>query len=338
MSKLDNTLGFNKSFDTKVQDIVGKQLDNNFNGKKDIFQVPLKDICLRYNNNYINDKKTFSSLKASIENEGLLQPIIITKIDTYLEQANKEEKDYLTTMKNKYKVKYFIMSGHRRFKAYMSLALKKDIFSDEDVIKFYLANFGDKFYKEYKSTELKGNYEDLNKYLYIPCQITEEVTAEKEMKVYNDTNLTSRPTTNFEFVVNSIEPSGITDNSPAKLTENTEIIRKYINVTYGMDIPAPSIKKYLQLTRELPSSYIKCIFEGKLSIRDAVNLLTKIDDSNKNDILNKIKSGKFDFKKEFSNKDAKAAKKNKIKVYQRLIDKYGDIKLSELIEKIRKES
>ena len=330
MGKLDTSLGKNDNFNEKIQDNVKQQIDADTNGQKEVPLVAINQICLRYENNYINDKKTFEPLIKSIETNDLLQPIIIVDIDKYLPKAKPEEETYLKRMKKKYGCKYFVSSGHRRFKAYCSLAIKKTIFKDSDVINMYKEIETNDLYKKDSEARTKSDYKNVNKWLYIPAQITDDVIVEENV-VYNDTNLTSRPTTNFEYVVNSIEPSGLDINSKSVADD----LRSYIYNRYKIDVDKSSIYSYLQIIKTLPKEFIICIYDGELPIRDAKKLLNKITDKNKDEVLKEIKDGTFNYNSKFGSKHSKlSAKQKEIQKIKRYISKYGDIKLSELANRL----
>lgn len=331
MGKLSDSLGINNNFDEKVKDNIKQQIDADTNGQKDVPLLAINQICLRYENNYINDKNTFAPLVQSIQTNGLLQPIIVVEITKYLNKAKPEEKEYLEKMQSKYGCKYFVSSGHRRFKAYCSLATKKLVFKDDDLIKFYKYVEDNDLYKKDKEAKALSDFKNVNKWLYIPCQITDDVVTDENV-VYNDTNLTARPTTNFEYVVNSIEPSGLDINSKSIADE----LKSYIYNRYKIDVDKSSIYAYLQIIKNLPKEFIDCIYNGELSIRDAKKLLSKITDKNKEGVLKLIKGGSFNYNEMFGSKHSKlSAKDREVQKIKKYLNKYGDIKLSELIEKIK---
>ena len=81
-----------------------------------IFYKPLNQICVRFQNKYINNIDKHKALKESIRANGLIEPIVIVDIDEYINTCdNEQEKEYLSLMKEKGCL-YFISSGHRRFK------------------------------------------------------------------------------------------------------------------------------------------------------------------------------------------------------------------------------
>ena len=103
--------------------IAFQNLTGNSNASADVEYRPLNEICSRYNNKYINNSDKAKSLEQSIRENGLIEPIVIVDIDDYLSRsiATPDEEKYLLG-KKKIGVKYFISSGHRRFKAYVSIA------------------------------------------------------------------------------------------------------------------------------------------------------------------------------------------------------------------------
>lgn len=182
---------------------------------------PLNEICARFNNKYINNADKAKSLEMSIRENGLIEPIVVISIDEYLSKGNasEEERSYL----NKYKsngVKYFISSGHRRFKAYVSIAINKTVLTTED-----LSNFYDDFnvlYKEYLDEReyamMNGEEIPDGKWFQIPCKVT-SLDEIDESAIYNDSNTTQRELTGFELVVNAVDELNKSGELAVKLEE-----------------------------------------------------------------------------------------------------------------------
>jgi len=173
--------------------------------------IAVTSICPRFQNKYINNLDKSQPLKESIAKVGLIEPIKVIPIDKYVSylstaQGNHEEElTYLNDMSSK-GIKYFITSGHRRFKAYISITLDKDIASDTQWAEEY-----ENLKKTCEETEKKAFQAILNceeepkeKWITIPCIVEEENFAE-EATYYNDTNTTQRELTGFEIIVNSID-------------------------------------------------------------------------------------------------------------------------------------
>ena len=68
-------------------------------GKGERPELPLNEICLRAVNKYINNYDEARSLKESIEKDGLIEPITVNEISTFLKSKDiddlpKDEKEY----------------------------------------------------------------------------------------------------------------------------------------------------------------------------------------------------------------------------------------------------
>lgn len=208
--------------------IAFQNLTGNSNASADVEYRPLNEICGRYNNKYINNSDKAKSLEQSIRENGLIEPIVIVDIDDYLSRngATQDEEKYLLD-KKKIGVKYFISSGHRRFKAYVSIALGRDVLTNEELDNFY----GDfkKIYDEYLDEKEYAliNGEELpdGKWFKIPSKVT-KLDESNENAIYNDSNTTQRELTAFELVVNVIDEAKLN----GKWDEwNEEIKLKKIN-------------------------------------------------------------------------------------------------------------
>lgn len=168
-----------------------------------IYYKGLNKICVRFQNKYINNIDKHRSLKESIRANGLIEPIVVVEIDEYLPSSdNEEERLYLKEMQRK-GCEYFISSGHRRFKAYASLCLSRDIYTDEDLDVLYSEEFA-KILREKESEVINVNnlFDDTPDWTTIPCKI---VSLENESAIYNDSNTTQREITAFEIVDNAID-------------------------------------------------------------------------------------------------------------------------------------
>lgn len=187
--------------------IAFQNLTGNSNASADVEYRPLNEICGRYNNKYINNSDKAKSLEQSIRENGLIEPIVIVDIDDYLSRtvATPDEEKYLLD-KKKIGVKYFISSGHRRFKAYVSIALGRDVLTNEELDNFY--NDFKKLYDEYLDEKEYAliNGEELpdGKWFKIPSKVT-KLDESNENAIYNDSNTTQRELTSFELAVNVID-------------------------------------------------------------------------------------------------------------------------------------
>lgn len=250
-------------------------------------KIPLNEICVRHKNYYIDDVKTFKALVADIKNNGLQQPIVIVSISDYLQEIDEKSEEYAYLSKQKSRgIKYFISSGHRRYKAYVALYLGKTSISQKDMETMY-ANFG----------ALEFGYNEM--FSDIICDILSK--ERNENSVYNGTNLTSRSITNFEFVVSYFENHKVDTIERGYLNK----VHDYIYETYGNSISVSTISDYVRIFTSFNSKLLGYIFDGRLSIRNAQKLLpiySKIE--NNPNIYKEIESGKF-------NVDKYKEKKNK---------------------------
>ncbi len=184
-----------------------KGLSNETTASKDYVLIPINQICCRYENMYVDKQDAVESLKNSIKNLGLIEPIIVIEIAEYInrtKEIRKQELDYLTQMEEK-GCKYFISSGHRRFKAFISLALNRDM---------YPGNQMDHLYSEETRSAIEKYYDDRAggfpdgvqpeyRYYEIPCKV-EKKLIENEDSFYNQSNTTQRELTNYEVIINTI--------------------------------------------------------------------------------------------------------------------------------------
>lgn len=291
-SRLSEIIGSNDQF----KDGASKAINQGFGGneainKEDIDNLPLKWICPRYSNKYINDPKTTRALAKSIENIGLIQPIAVIEIDRYLKNnVSNEEKEYLTKMENEYGCRYFISSGHRRYKAALSNALKKDVETNEDIIKFYEGLKTKDLYENANNPFLSPEEKKEMRKLFIPCKIVERLEASEE-KIYNDTNLTSRATSMFELLANTLDSMG-KDVSEASVPE----IKTYIYDRYGLETSESTLYNNLGLLKTFKDDkrYLKAIYDGKLTTKDAKELKPIFSKINKDEVIKQIENKTFD--------------------------------------------
>lgn len=168
-----------------------------------IFYKPLNQICVRFQNKYINNIDKHKALKESIRANGLIEPIVIVDIDEYINTCdNEQEKEYLSLMKEKGCL-YFISSGHRRFKAYASLCLGRDIYTDKELDALYTDEFKQKLIdKENSVIDINNLFDDTPDWTTVPCKI---ISLDNEAAIYNDSNTTQREITSFEIIDNTID-------------------------------------------------------------------------------------------------------------------------------------
>ncbi|MDY5652976.1 MAG: ParB/Srx family N-terminal domain-containing protein, partial [Erysipelotrichaceae bacterium] len=190
-------------------------------GKGERPELPLNEICLRAVNKYINNYDEARSLKESIEKDGLIEPITVNEISAFLKSKDiddlpKDEKEYYESRLNQ-GFKYFVTTGHRRFRAYCSLALGKDVHTDEEVESFYTA-FSEVLENSRKA-EQEGRFADINKYCSIKCFIAKDNVAQENAR-YNRSNLDQRRIQDFEIVDNIIDEMTSNGKLYALLEEN----------------------------------------------------------------------------------------------------------------------
>lgn len=190
-------------------------------GKGERPELPLNEICLRAVNKYINNYDEARSLKESIEKDGLIEPITVNEISVFLKSKDiddlpKDEKEYYENRLNQ-GFKYFVTTGHRRFRAYCSLALGKDVHTDEEVENFY--NAFSEVLENSRKAEQEGRFADINKYCSIKCFIAKDNVAQENAR-YNRSNLDQRRIQDFEIVDNIIDEMTSNGKLYALLEEN----------------------------------------------------------------------------------------------------------------------
>ena len=170
--------------------------------------IPIEEICPRFENKYITNVEKSKSLINSIKTVGLIEPINIIPIDKYISKKDvtEKERNYFEKMAAK-GIKYFVSSGHRRFRAYISITLGYEINTDEEWVKNY--DFIKEKCLETKKNTLStmlGNIDvDVDdRWITIPCIVSEK-ELENEDKLYNDSNTTQRELTGFEIITNVID-------------------------------------------------------------------------------------------------------------------------------------
>lgn len=194
-----------------------KSLDGSLETTTPIRHIPVEEICPRFENKYIANSDKAKSLIESIRSAGLIEPINIISIEKYLAYRNfapgqkngneEPELAYLQEMSQK-GIKYFISSGHRRFKAYISITLGSEIITDDEWLNNYEALKS--VCTAARESTLKAMFTGVEdgdideKWITIPAIVIQE-DLEKESAFYNDSNTTQRELTGFEIIVNSID-------------------------------------------------------------------------------------------------------------------------------------
>ena len=261
------------------------------NGKKDIVVIPLYQICSRYENMYINSTENNKRLRNSIEKIGLITPIAVIPIDKY-KPNSKEEKVYLEQMKS-FGCLYFISSGHRRFRACVSIALGKDVESKKDLDEFYKYVLENRPYDRFDAFSDEET-DDQGKW-YVDCVIVDK-EIEKENQIYNDTNLTARATTTFELLINSLDEM---KKEGIAWTTNADI-QAYIKSKRGVDVSLQTIKNLMIIINNADSELLDVIFEGKLTIKQAKDLISRytgMSEAERKEVIKDIWEGTFDIRK-----------------------------------------
>ena len=259
-----NPIESRKMFEEQTHKMMG------FEEKRKVENIAVNRISLRKENKFITKEETLKPLIKSMEENGLLEPILVCAIDNYLvankcitavtfsdvkkgiedgrkyqllmidylkEKGLKESEtvpeeildpevnglkkeslikslEPLVTKKtvedlqtslailNEYEemyddgFRYFIIAGHRRFKAYLSILLGETVVTDSDWKRVY-----DEKLKDAES-ELKDN-----KWFKIPAYslTSADASSTAETAMYSDSNTTQRELTSFEVIVNTID-------------------------------------------------------------------------------------------------------------------------------------
>ena len=319
---------------------------------KPIKLLPVDEICPRFENKYLANEDKSKSLKESIKNVGLIEPINVVQISeyiSYIESKSIKERDeevkYLEQMERE-GVKYFVSTGHRRFKAYVSILLGKDVITDSDWENNYeeIKIKCEDIKKKSLQTLLTGESLDVeDKWITIPSIIINGF--EKEKALYNDSNTTQRELTGFEIIVNSIDEikrSGEWDNIVEKVIEervsemtDRKVREKINNLIKANLIENPTDStisnlrktllsvpsKYIQGTdsklNELIVNYIKENKQRNVSVSN-VNYTRKILDRFDKDMIQYIFDGLLSFK------DAKV-----------ILSKYDEVDIDSIKKEIR---
>lgn len=319
---------------------------------KPIKLLPVDEICPRFENKYLANEDKSKSLKESIKNVGLIEPINVVQISeyiSYIESKSIKERDeevkYLEQMERK-GVKYFVSTGHRRFKAYVSILLGKDVITDSDWENNYeeIKIKCEDIKKKSLQTLLTGESLDVeDKWITIPSIIINGF--EKEKVLYNDSNTTQRELTGFEIIVNSIDEikrSGEWDNIVEKVIEervsemtDRKVREKINNLIKANLIENPTDStisnlrktllsvpsKYIQGTdsklNELIVNYIKENKQRNVSVSN-VNYTRKILDRFDKEMIQYIFDGLLSFK------DAKV-----------ILSKYDEVDIDSIKKEIR---
>lgn len=169
-------------------------------------ETDLDLICPRAINKYRYNQEDFQSLINSIKTNGLFSAVTINRIDKYLKSPDvknlsQEEIDYYNYQLANGR-QYFVTDGNRRFYAYCSLCVNKNITSIEQMEEFY------KLYKVEKEKNqdalLSFDLESVNEYLSIKTIVVKD-DFWKERRRYNSANLDQRAIIDFEIVDNAID-------------------------------------------------------------------------------------------------------------------------------------
>ena len=319
---------------------------------KPIKLLPVDEICPRFENKYLANEDKSKSLKESIKNVGLIEPINVVQISEYISyiesksiKERDEEVEYLEQMERE-GVKYFVSTGHRRFKAYVSILLGKDVITDSDWENNYeeIKIKCEDIKKKSLQTLLTGESLDVeDKWITIPSIIINGF--EKEKALYNDSNTTQRELTGFEIIVNSIDEikrSGEWDNIVEKVIEervsemtDRKVREKINNLIKANLIENPTDStisnlrktllsvpsKYIQGTdskiNELIVNYIKENKQRNVSVSN-VNYTRKILDRLDKEMIQYIFDGLLSFK------DAKV-----------ILSKYDEVDIDSIKKEIR---
>ncbi len=330
MGRLNEMLGINENFKTESSKAIKNAFSLDATSKEDVDVLPLKAICPRYQNKYINDPKTTKALAKSIEKNGMLQPIVVIRIDDYLlEEIAEEEREYLTKMKDNYGCEYFISSGHRRYKACLSNAIHKDIETNEDIIKFYESLNNKDIYEKVNNPLLSSEEQKENDRLFIRCIILDlKNRGSKEETIYNDTNALNRATSTFELLANAIDSIGKEDPSIAE-------IKTYLYDRYGLEVSESTLYKNMDILNTFQSDprFLDAIYDGKLSNRDAIKLKPIFKKIDKDKTIKQINNKTFNvetLKRELNKKKTAGRPKKRTYTKAEVMDLLSKIKIKEI--------
>ena len=378
--------------------IAFQNLTGNSNASADVEYRPLNEICSRYNNKYINNSDKAKSLEQSIRENGLIEPIVIVDIDDYLSRsiATPDEEKYLLG-KKKIGVKYFISSGHRRFKAYVSIALGRDVLTNEELDNFYddFKKLYDEYLDEKEYALINGEELPEGRWFKIPSKIT-KLDEVNENAVYNDSNTTQRELTAFELVVNVIDEIKINGkwdefNEKAKAKKILSMKSRQLRSAYddlktkglvdninadeigtsidekrrqnlmklgyqyytGLDNEVnQDICDYIESVKQrkvsrtvvnyvrkaidvLDERIINCIYDGKLTFKDAKELIPIYNEIDVDSVLIDIRNNNFDVKKLTNFKKKKTTKYSANELIELIYDiKNGSKSVDDVIKLI----
>ena len=315
--------------------------------------IPMRFVCQRYENLFIKDPDDLKVLKNSIKEIGLKNPITVVSIDVKLRslntlvnkegtpeptkvEANKEIK-YLNEQLEKGK-KYTISAGHRRFDACMALVLET---FDYEVK--YENSIADQF--DLVSEELDNQSKELHKTTDIRVRLTdhekeqlakfdklniEAIVDDKnfdirdDVKVYQDTNLTSRSITKFEVISNiykQLTLSGEIGNFlDGKEKLDLKKFQNYLKNTQNEEVDLETIRRNIKMYDTFRDDLKTLIYNGKLGIKDATKILPKyalLTDKQIDKLVKEISEEKFnsaDWLKQFEKPKKKyETKEDKLK-------------------------
>lgn len=337
---------------------ASKAYEGKIGSLKEAHMVSIKAICDRYMNEYIIDAKRTKSLCDSIRKNGLLQPILLMDINDYLtngKNVSEEERKYLEEKKDNYQ--YFIVAGHRRFRAFASLFADKVLESKDDMDWFYreIHDSNSEFSKRFKVTSLKQVKEETdsgsNQYSKILAIVVNSNDLD-ETTAYNDSNITTRVPTQFEIIASvykQLKKENRLDELENYRTSErdgvTVKLKKYIDDRYGIDVDKSNVGKTIKIVDEMDDRLVDYIYDGKMSVRDAYaisNFYEKIkNDQNIDRLIDEIGNDKFDIKKwksEYGKTTHKENSKNNVllKELKKIYSEKGNISLSELIDMLSK--
>ena len=254
--------------------------------QKKLELIPVNKISLRFENKFIVKEETLKPLIKSIEENGLIEPIVVCRMEDYLvakglidkgtpldmfiplsekidsaiqKNSNSKTANEISLLE-KYKeladsgFEYFISSGHRRFKAYISILTGKTIVSDQDWENIYE--------EKLKNPSIKISADN---YFRIPSYIVteEELSGNKETSIYADSNTTQRELTSFEVVINVIDEMH-KNNAWEEMNQTItkKIFEKYIPSEEENLQKNSTFNKWVKkLEKSFPAEYQKIVSE-----------------------------------------------------------------------------
>lgn len=294
--------------DEKALDVSKTNLEASFVASKgsldEAIKVSMNRICARFKNDYIIDPERTKVLINSIEKEGLLQPIVLMNIKDYI-NTNKLLPDEISYYQEKLHkgFDFFIVAGHRRFRAYASLLSNAIIETNEQLEQFYTDIKDPNTELGLKFTVSIGKKTE-EKWVNILAIVANPENID-EVLAYLHSNITARVPSQYEIVtsvIDQLKRNGDLDETLELYRKSSRdtivvLLMRYIKDMYAIEIPKSRISNYLRINQVIDPDIIQFIFDGKLSIKEIEKILPiydKLKSDNKiEEIYNEINDSKF---------------------------------------------